>query len=95
MDSPPDGVTPDPPPQFHPIRSVWQREPVRMMNAIFTAIAGINAVLMGSGVYDGAVAGVITGIIAVVAAFVNEVFTRAEVVPLKPLEDLAAAEKAA
>ena len=62
------------------------------MNALFTAIAGINAVLLGAGVYDGAVAGVITGVIAVLAAFVNEVFTRAEVVPLRPLEDLAAAE---
>jgi hypothetical protein len=78
-----------------PIRSLWQREPVRLMNALFTAIAGINAVLLGAGVYDGAVAGVITGIIAVVAAFVNEVFTRAEVVPLRPLEDLAEAERAA
>ena len=63
------------------------------MNALFTAIAGINAVLLGAGLYDGAVAGVITGIIAVIAAFVNEIFTRAEVVPLRPLEDLAAAQE--
>jgi hypothetical protein len=78
-----------------PIRSLWQREPVRVINAIFTLIAGINAVLMGAGVYDGGVAAAITGVIAVAAAFVNELFTRAEVVPLKPLEDLADAERAA
>lgn len=63
------------------------------MNAVFTLIAAINAVLLGAGVYSGAVAGIITGIIAALAAFVNEVFTRAEVVPLKPLEDLAAASE--
>jgi len=89
VDVPADGVTP----RLTPIRSLWQREPVRLMNALFTAIAGINAVLLGAGLYDGAVAGVITGIIAVIAAFVNEIFTRAEVVPLRPLEDLAAAQE--
>ena len=66
------------------MRSLWQREPVRVMNAAFTAIAGINAVLLAAGVYDGGMAGIITGLIAVVAAFVNEIFTRAEVVPLRP-----------
>jgi hypothetical protein len=86
-----------PPPvlQGKPLRSIWQREPVRVMNALFTAIAGLNAVLLAAGVYDGGMAGIVTGVIAVVAAFVNEVFTRAEVVPLKPLEDLAEAERAA
>lgn len=78
-----------------PMRSIWQREPVRVMNAVFTLLAGVNAILMGAGAYDGAIAAAITGVIALVAAFVNEVFTRAEVVPLKPLEDLAEAEKAA
>lgn len=78
-----------------PIRSLWQREPVRLMNSVFTLVAAINAVLLGAGVYSGAVAGVITGVIAALAAFFNEIFTRAEVVPLRPLEDLAAAEKAA
>ena len=68
---------------------------MRVINALFTAIAALNAVLLGAGAYDGGVAGVITGVIAVVAAFVNEVFTRAEVVPIKPLNDLAEAEKAA
>jgi hypothetical protein len=82
-----------PQPQLTPIRSLWQREPVRVMNAAFTAIAGINAVLLAAGVYDGGMAGIITGLIAVVAAFVNELFTRAEVVPLRPLQDLAAAEE--
>jgi hypothetical protein len=81
--------------QGKPLRSIWQREPVRVMNALFTALAGINAVLLAAGVYDGGMAGVITGIIAVVAAFCNEIFTRAEVVPLRPLEDLAAAENEA
>lgn len=66
-----------------------------MMNAAFTALAGINAVLLSAGTYDGAVAGIVTGIIAVAAAFVNEIFTRSEVVPLHPLEELAAAEAAA
>jgi hypothetical protein len=77
------------------VSGVLQREPVRVMNAAFTALAGINAVLLSAGVYDGWLAGIITGVIAVVAAFVNEVFTRAEVVPLHPLEELAAAEAAA
>lgn len=81
-------------PTITPMRSIWQREPVRVMNALFTLLAGINAVLMGAGAYNGGVAAAITGIIALLAAFVNEVFTRAEVVPLKPLEDLAAADKA-
>lgn len=65
------------------------------MNAVFTLIAAINAVLLGAGVYSGAVAGIITGIIAALAAFVNEIFTRAEVVPLVPLQDLAEADRAA
>jgi hypothetical protein len=82
-----------PAPQLTPMRSLWQREPVRVMNAVFTLLAAINAVLLGAGVYDGALAGVITGIIAAAAAFVNEIFTRAEVVPLRPLEDLAAAQE--
>jgi hypothetical protein len=77
-------------PVLHPIRSVWQREPVRVMNAVFTLLAAINAVLLGAGVYDGWLAGIITGVIAAVAAFTNEIFTRAEVVPLRPLQDLAA-----
>ena len=82
-----------PPPQ-QPLRSIWQREPVRVINAVFTFLAAINAVLLGAGAYEGGVAAVITGIIAAAAALVNELFTRAEVVPLKPLEDLAAADRA-
>jgi hypothetical protein len=93
MDLPPDGVTPAAEqPSFTPMRSIWQREPVRVINAIFTLLAGINAILMGAGAYDGGIAAAITGVIALLAAFVNEIFTRAEVVPLHPLEDLAAAE---
>lgn len=80
-------------PTSMPVRSLWAREPVRVMNALFTLIAAINAVLLGAGAYDGAVAGIITGVIAAVAAFTNELFTRAEVVPLKPLQDLAVAER--
>lgn len=76
------------------MRSVWEREPVRVVNAIFTLVAAINAVLLGAGVYDGAVAGIVTGIIAALAAFTNEMFTRAEVVPIKPLEDLADSQAA-
>lgn len=76
-----------------PVRSLFEREPVRVMNAAFTLVAAVNAVLLGAGVYSGAVAGVITGVIAALAAFVNEIFTRAEVVPLAPLQDLAAAER--
>ena len=91
MDSTPDQLSPEP----LPIRSIWQREPVRVMNAIFTLLAGINAILMGAGVYDGGVAAAITGVIALLAAFVNEIFTRAEVVPLRPLHDLADAAEAA
>lgn len=88
-------AVPEEPLTTTPVRSLWQREPVRVMNALFTLIAAVNAVLLGAGLYDGAVAGVVTGVIAALAAFVNEVFTRSEVVPLKPLEDLAAAENAA
>ena len=72
-----------------PGRSLWQREPVRVISAIFTLLSAINAVLLGTGAYEGAVAAAITGVLAAVAAFVNELFTRAEVVPLHPLEDLA------
>jgi hypothetical protein len=78
-----------------PIRSIWQREPVRVINAVFTLLAGVNAILLGVNAYDGGVAAAITAIIALLAAFVNEIFTRAEVVPLRPLEDLAEAERAA
>jgi hypothetical protein len=63
-----------------------------VINSFFTLVAAINAVMLGAGAYSGAVAGVVTGIIAALAAFVNEVFTRSEVVPLKPLEDLAEAQ---
>lgn len=75
-----------------PLRSVWQREPVRVISAVFTLVAAVNAVLLGAGAYSGAVAGIVTGVIAAVAAFVNEVFTRAEVVPVGPLADLAATQ---
>lgn len=84
--------TPEPLPPKRPLRAIWQREPVRVVNAVFTLLAGINAILMAADVYDGGVAAAITGVIALLAAFVNELFTRAEVVPLKPLEDLAAEE---
>ena len=77
-----------------PVRSLWMREPVRVMNAAFTLLAAVNAVLLGADVYDGAAAGVITGVIAALAAFVNEVFVRSEVVPVVPLQDLADAEAA-
>jgi energy-converting hydrogenase Eha subunit A len=93
-----DEVLPEEPPPtpttrpVRPVRALWEREPVRVVNAVFTLVAAINAVLLGAGSYDGAVAGIITGVIAALAAFVNELFTRAEVVPLKPLNDLAAAE---
>jgi energy-converting hydrogenase Eha subunit A len=89
--NPDDGLPRPPAEPVRPVRSLWQREPVRVMNSVFTLIAAINAVLLGAGVYDGAVAGVITGVIAAVAAFANEIYTRAEVVPLRPLEDLAEA----
>jgi energy-converting hydrogenase Eha subunit A len=79
-------------PVTRPVRALWEREPVRVMNILFTFVAAINAVLLGAGTYAGSVAGIITGVIAALAAAVNELFTRSEVVPLKPLEDLAAAE---
>ena len=91
-----DPVADDPTPptwQGKPLRSIWQREPVRVINSIFTLVAAVNAVLLGAGAYDGATAGIITGVIAALAAFTNELFTRAEVVPLRPLEDLAAATR--
>jgi predicted lysophospholipase L1 biosynthesis ABC-type transport system permease subunit len=78
-----------------PQRSLWQREPVVVITALFTLLGAINAVLLGAGAYDGGVAAAITGIIAALGAFVNTIFVRAEVVPLRPLEDLAAADKAA
>jgi len=77
-----------------PVRSLWQREPVRVISAIATFLGAVNAVLLGTEVYEGAVAGAITGILAAGVALANELFTRAEVVPIKPLEDLAAASKA-
>ena len=80
-------------PASTPVRSLWQREPVRVISAVFTLLSAVNAVLLGTEVYEGAVAAAITGILAAVAAFVNELFTRAEVVPIKPLEDLAAASE--
>ena len=82
-----------PQPELRPMRAIWEREPVRVVNAIFTLAAAVNVILLGSGAYEGAVAATITGIIAALAAFTNELFTRAEVVPLHPLEDLAAAQE--
>lgn len=74
-------------------RSVLQREPVRVVNAGLTLLAGTNVILLGAGAYDGGAAAAVTGVIALLGAFVNELFTRAEVVPLHPLEDLADAER--
>jgi energy-converting hydrogenase Eha subunit A len=74
-----------------PLRAIWEREPVRVISAVFTLLSAVNAVMLGVSAYEGAVAAAITGVLAALAAFVNEIFTRAEVVPLKPLEDLAAA----
>jgi len=86
VDHSPEGLTP---------RRLWEREPVRVISAFFTMLTAINAVLLGVSAYSGAVAGAVTGVLGAAAAFANEVFTRSEVVPLKPLEDLAAADKAA
>jgi hypothetical protein len=63
-----------------------------VINAIGTFLAAINAVMLGSGVYEGAVAAIITGLIGAALALANELFTRAEVVPIQPLQDLADAE---
>jgi hypothetical protein len=67
---------------------------VRVVNGVFTLAAAINVVLLGAGAYEGGIAAAVTGIIAALAAFTNELFTRAEVVPLKPLEDLADSQTA-
>lgn len=75
-----------------PQRSVLQREPVRVANSLFTLIGVINALLLGAEVYEGKVAGIITGVVVALAAFTNEAFTRSSVVSIKPLEDLARAQ---
>jgi hypothetical protein len=72
-----------------PIRAIWQREPVRVISAVMTLLAGLNALFLGLNAYDGGAAAAITGFIAVLGVVANELFTRAEVVPIKPLEDLA------
>ncbi|HEY6416854.1 MAG TPA: hypothetical protein VIX41_11465, partial [Acidimicrobiales bacterium] len=79
-----------PPPQ----RSIIQREPVRVSNAVFTFLAAVNAILLGAGAYDGGIAAAVTGIIAAAGAFVGEL-VRADVVPYKPLQDLAASSNSA
>jgi hypothetical protein len=85
--------TPLPPPAPSP-RPIFLREPVRVVSAFATFSAAINAVFLGTGLYSGAVAAAITGILGAGIAFAHELFTRAEVVPLRPLEDYAAAVKA-
>jgi hypothetical protein len=80
-------------PTAYPTRSVLQREPVRVVNSLFTLLAAVNAILLGAGLYDGGAAAAVTGVIAALAAFTNELFTRAEVVPLHPLQDLADANQ--
>lgn len=74
---------------------LWHREPVRVVSAVMTLLGAINAVLLGVGAYDGGAAAAVTGILVAIGVFLNEIFTRAEVVPLRPLEELAAAEEAA
>lgn len=60
-----------------------------MVNFAFIIVNGLNALLLGIGAYDGGAAAAVTGFITVVQAGTNELFVRQEVVPLRPLEDLA------
>lgn len=71
-------------------RSLWQREPVRVISAVATFLGATNAVLLGAGVYDGGAAAAVTGILAAGGALAAEL-ARSEVAPVGPLEDLAAA----
>jgi hypothetical protein len=80
-------------PQVYTQRSLWQREPVRVIGAVFLLVNGVNALLLGIGAYDGGAAAAVTGFIAVASTAVGELFTRPEVVPIHPLEDLADAER--
>jgi hypothetical protein len=70
-------------------RPIWQKEPVRVVNGIFTTLMAINVILMLTDVYEEEAGAIITAVIAGLAAIINELFTRAAVVPLKPLQDLA------
>ncbi|HKV67675.1 MAG TPA: hypothetical protein VJN72_06265 [Gaiellales bacterium] len=75
------------------MRSIWEKEPVRVIAAVFLVLNGLNAFLLGVEAYEGGVAAAVTGFIAVVSAAVNDLFVRASVVPIKPLADLAAASE--
>jgi len=87
-------TAPLPPPAPPAQRPIFLREPVRVVSAFATFSAAINAVFLGTGLYSGVVGAAITGILGAGIAFAHELFTRAEVVPLRPLEDLAEAAKA-
>jgi len=72
-----------------PLRSIWQREPVRVIATIFLLLNGLNALFMALNAYTLDIAAAITAFLAVASSAINELFTRATVVPIKPLEDLA------
>ena len=87
------GGTDDPRLPSTPERPIWEREPVRVVNGIFTTLMAVNVILMLTDVYEEETGAIITAVIAGLAAIVNELFTRMSVVPLKPLLDLARGAK--
>lgn len=60
-----------------------------MIGAIMGFLSAINAILLGAGVYEMAAAGIVTGFLAALGVLLNELLVRPEVVPIKPLEQLA------
>lgn len=52
--------------------SLWKREPARVIGATSGLLAALNAILLGAGVYEGGAAAAVTGVLAALAVFANE-----------------------
>lgn len=72
--------------------STLTREPVRIAWVLYTLIQTIVIVLSTAAIISHTAGAVVTGIALAVHAAVAELFVRSNTVPLKPLEELAAAE---
>ena len=82
-------VPAEPPPSA---TTVLTREPVRIVWVVYGFVQAVVTVLLATEVIDQRVAAIVTGVALAAYVAVSELFVRASVVALQPLEELAAAQ---
>ena len=83
-----------PPPPPHD-QTILTREPVRVAWVAFGFVQAVTTILLATEVISQVAGAVIIGVTTAIYGAISELFVRAEVVPLRPLEALAAEEATA